>query len=113
HALVVQAEHRDHVGDVRLALDPARGPALLAREHRVEVDPALRVERAPDVLGEAEVGDVVAVQMTDLARADAEGPLPPPARARAHAGPGGDLLGDPLVCPSDWAHSNSFRRCLG
>ena len=51
HAVVVQAQQLDHVVDVRLGLDPARGRAGLAGEDRVVVDAALLVELAPNAFG--------------------------------------------------------------
>ena len=79
-AVVVHPDHRDHVADVVVVLDPARGMAGLAREDRVVVDPALVVEALPHVLRERQVGGVVAVEVADLARPDLEGELAAAAR---------------------------------
>ena len=57
---------RDHVLDVGLGLDPAGAEARPAGEDRVVVDPPLLEQRGPDFLREAEVGDVVAVEVADL-----------------------------------------------
>ena len=96
-AVVVEAQQRDHVGDVVLGLDLARGVARLAGEDRVVVDPAGLVELVPDRLREAEVQHAVAVQMADLAAADRERELAARADAGLDARPGRDLLGDPLA----------------
>ena len=73
--VVVEPQQCDHVAHVLLVLDPPRRPSGLVGEHRMVADAALRVELVPDVLGEAEVGGVVAVQVADLPPADAEGEL--------------------------------------
>src|SRR3954447_4776837 len=96
-AVVVQPQHGDDVADVVLALDPARGPALLVGKDRVVGDAAGVVELLPDALGEAEVGRVVAVQVADLLAADGEAVLAAAAEAGLDAGPGGDLIGDGLA----------------
>src|ERR1700742_3058274 len=71
-ALVLLAQQRDHVVDVRVVLDPPRaGPAVVG-EDRVVDDASRREELVEDVLREAEVGGVVAVEVPDLARADLE-----------------------------------------
>src|SRR4051812_13124463 len=96
-AVVVQPQHGDDVADVVVALDPARGPALLVREHRVVGDAAGVVELLPDGLGEAEVRGVVAVQVADLLAADGEAVLAAAAEAGLDAGPGRDRVGDGLA----------------
>ena len=72
-AVVVEAQQRDHVPDVALVLDRAGGGTRSVGEHGVGSDPALRSQLVPDALREAEVRRVVAVQVADLAPADAEG----------------------------------------
>ena len=79
HTLVVEAHQRDHVADVGLALDPAGTEARPAGEDRVVVDPPLVEEGRPDLLGKAEVGDVIAVKVADLAPAYLERELSTPA----------------------------------
>src|SRR3954452_4919289 len=96
-ALVVQPQHGDDVADIVVALDPPRGPALLVGEHRVVGDPALVIELLPHGLGEAEVRDMVAVQVADLLAAHGEAVLAPAAEAGLDAGPRGDLVGDGLA----------------
>ena len=81
-ALVVEPQHRDHVADVFVALDPAGGPALLVREDRVVGDAARVVELLPDGLGEAEVRGVVAVQVPELLAAEREAVLAAVCRCR-------------------------------
>ena len=76
HALVVEAHECDHVLDVGPGLDPASAEAWPAREDRVVVDLSLLEEGAPDLLGKAEVGGVVAVQVADLSPAYLERELP-------------------------------------
>ena len=90
--VVVQPQQLDHVADVRVALDPARAEAGPAGEDRVVVDPLLLEELGPHLLREAEVGDVVAVQVADLAAADGEGELAAAADARVDARPRGTSL---------------------
>ena len=77
HALVVEAQQRDYVLDVGLGLDPAGAEARPAREDRVVVDASLLEQGPPDLLGKAEVGDGVAVQVADLPPAYLERELPP------------------------------------
>src|ERR1700710_2939735 len=95
--VVVDPQQRDHVVRVVGVLDPPRGPALLAGEDRVVVDPARVVELLPYGLREAEVGHAVTVDVADLAPADLEGELAAAARAGGHAGPGRHFEGDDLV----------------
>ncbi len=82
-AVVVEPQQLDHVADVVLGLDSARAVAWLAGEDRVVVDAVLLEETGPDLLGEGEVGGVVAVEVTDLAPAELEGELAPAAGAGA------------------------------
>ena len=83
--------------DVLVGRERARAEARLAGEDRVVVDPPGVVELVPDVLGEADVQDAVAVQVADLAAPDPEAELPALARARLDARPARDLGGDPLA----------------
>ena len=98
--LVVEAHERDHLRDVLVGLDPAGAEARRSGEDRVVVDPPLLEQGVPDVLREAEVGRVVAVQVADLPPPDPEGELAPTPGIRRDARPGGDLLGDPARSPS-------------
>src|SRR4051794_30238235 len=86
-AVVVEPHERDHVAYVFIVRDPARGWALLAWEDGVVDDAAARVEVGPHGLREREVGRVVAVQMADLAAADAERELAAAARGGLDAVP--------------------------
>jgi hypothetical protein len=61
-------------------------------------EPSLLLELRADLLGEAEVGGVITVQVTDLAASDRERELAAPSRSGLDAGPRRDLLGDPLAC---------------
>ncbi len=79
-AVVVEPQQRDHVADVVLGLDSARGVARLAGEDGVVVDPAVFVELIPNGLRKAGVQDMVAVQVADCAPAELEGELAPRAR---------------------------------
>src|SRR5690242_13658409 len=79
-AVVVEPHQRDHVADVGVVTDRPRGRSDPAREHGVLDHAPLRVELLPDRLGEGEVGRAVAVQVADLAPADAERELPAAAR---------------------------------
>jgi Asp-tRNA(Asn)/Glu-tRNA(Gln) amidotransferase A subunit family amidase len=72
HAVVVEPQQLDHVADVLLGGDPPRAPGDLVGERRVRPDPALCLQLRADLLGEAEVGGPVAVQVADLAAAEAE-----------------------------------------
>src|SRR3954452_7878387 len=93
-AVVVQPQHGDDVADVVVALDPARGPALLVGEHRVIGDAPGVVELLPHGLGEAEVGRLVPVQGAHLFAAHGKPVLAAAAEAGLDAGPGGDFAGD-------------------
>src|SRR3954447_16810359 len=86
-ALVLLAEQRDHVVDVRVVLDPPRAGTAAVGEDRVVDDAAGREQLVEDVLGEAEVRGVIAVQVADLPAPDAKRPLAPPAEAGLDAGP--------------------------
>ena len=92
--VVVEPQERDHVAHVVLAVDPARRRPRTVREDRVRDDAPLGAQGRPDVLGEAEVGGVVAVQVAELLAPGAERELAPAARAGLDAGPRRDLLGD-------------------
>src|SRR3954451_17032710 len=96
-AVVVQPQHGDDVADIVVALDLARGPALLVGEDRVVGDPARVVELLPHGLGEAEVGDAVAVEVADLLAAHREAVLAAAADTRLDARPRSDLVGDDLA----------------
>jgi hypothetical protein len=61
--------------------------ARFAGEYWVVDDPSLLAQSSPEVLGEDEVGGVIAVQVTDLAAADPESELATSSRTRGHAGP--------------------------
>src|SRR3954469_24683363 len=91
-SVVVDAHQRDHVVDVGLGLDAARRHLGGVRVDRVRADAALLAQLRADVAREAEVGGVVAVQVADLAAADAEAELAARARPRLDAGPGADLV---------------------
>jgi len=95
--VVVKPQQGDHVTDVVLGLDPARGVARLSREDRVVVDPALLVELVPHGPGKAGVQRVVAVEVAELTATEREGELAAAAGPRLDARPGGDLLGDLLA----------------
>src|SRR4051812_27643799 len=106
-AVVVQAHERDHVVDVRVALDPAGGGPDFPREDRVVDDAPLLVQLGPHALGEAEVGGAVAVQVADLAPADLERELAATARPGLDALPRGDLVGDLLARCALLGHGTS------
>ena len=109
-AVVVEPQQRDHVEDVCVGLDPARSVARLAGKDRVVVDPVL-VEVDPDLLGEAEVGDMIAVQVAELAPSELERVLP---RAPGPASTPGHEVTSAVIrsSPSRLAHAVSFHRCL-
>ena len=86
--VVVEPEQRDHVADVFLVLDPARSVPRLAGKDGVIFDPALVEQVLPYVLGEPEVGNLVAVQVADLPAADLEGILAAATGPRLHSRPG-------------------------
>ena len=103
-AVVVEPEDLDHVLDVALRLDSPRGEPGLAGKDGVEVDLAAIVEVVEESLGEAEVGGVVAVEVTDLALADPQRELTPAARCRLDTGPRRDLGDDPVARTRISAH---------
>src|SRR5581483_8487601 len=72
-ALVVEPHERDDVPDVGLTRDPPRRRADAPWEHRVLGDPPLRIQLCPHILGEDEVGGMVAMEMADLVAPDLEG----------------------------------------
>src|SRR4051794_24304129 len=84
-----------------------RRHGVLAGEDRVIDDPPLLTERGADLLAEAEMGRMIAVQVTDLAAGDPEAPLAAPSVSGLDARPGRHLFGDDLVCSLLFAH-----RCL-
>src|SRR5437660_1493737 len=92
--VVVAPHQRDHVLDVRPGLDTPRGGPDLAREHRVLGDPPGLVQLVPHVLGEEEMGGVIAVEVPDLPGTELECPFAAAPVAGLDAGPGGDLVGD-------------------
>jgi hypothetical protein len=96
-AVVVQPQHRDHVANVLLTVDPSGAEALPAGEHRVIVDAALLMELAPELLREAKVRSMVAVQVADLAAANLERKLTPSAWTGLDAWPRRDFLRDPFT----------------
>ena len=98
HPVVVESQQPDHVANVGLILDSARGRARLIGEDGVVHHPTLLDEVGPDLLREGEVSRVVAVQVTDLLAADFEGELAAAAGPCLHSRPGGDFLGDLLAC---------------
>jgi hypothetical protein len=107
NAVVVEPQQRDHVADICLILDPAGAKARLAGEHRVVVDAPLLEQIGPDLFRKAEVGGVVAVEVTDLPAAELEGELAPVARPRRDAWSGGDLGDDLLACCLCLRHETS------
>ncbi len=96
-AVVVQPDQLDHVAHVFVAVDSAGGVAGLAGEDRVIVDASLIEQLLPDLLGEAAMEDAIAVQVPERPEAQGEAELASAAEAGLDAGPGGDLLGDPLA----------------
>jgi hypothetical protein len=74
HPVGVQSQELDHVAHVGLALDRPRPEARPAGEDGVIVDPGLVEQLPPDVLGEAEVGDTIAVEVAPGDRAARLGP---------------------------------------
>ena len=64
-SLVVEAKQRYHVAHVVLAGDSAGCRSAFVGEDRVVFDPALLEQLVPGVLGEAEVGRPVAVEVPD------------------------------------------------
>jgi hypothetical protein len=99
HALVVEAHESDHVFDVFVGLDSAGTEARPAREDRVVVDAPALEQGVPDLLGKAEMGGVLPVQVTDLSSAHLERELAAPSGTGCDTRPGGDLRGDPLARP--------------
>src|SRR5262249_11767336 len=95
--VVIEPHQLDHVVDVGLGLDPARGRPFLVREYRVMDDTAILVQALPQVPREEEMCCVVAVQVSDLARADLERELSAAAVTGLNALPGRDLFGDLLA----------------
>jgi hypothetical protein len=110
HTLVVEAHELDHVAGVVLGLDPTRAEARLGVKDRVVVDPSLLAEARPHVLGKAEVGGVIAVQVTDLPSSRLECELTAAARSCQHTWPGGDLLGDPLGINNGGNHPKAVNK---
>jgi hypothetical protein len=104
-AVVVEPHQLDHVADVVFVLDPARRRPDRVGEDRMVDDPALGSQLGPHLLREAEVGGVVAVQVTELPAPDGEGELTSSSWTRFHTGPRGDLLDDLLA--------GCLRRCHG
>src|SRR4051794_15044288 len=99
-AVVVESHQLDHVTYIVFIVDPASRHRVLPREDRVIDDAALLAEGDADLLAEAEVRRVIAVQMADLMAVDAEAPLAALAIAGFDAGPCRDLVGDDLAgCP--------------
>src|SRR5262245_8174715 len=88
-AVVVESHQGDHLPDVALVVDPARGHGVLPREDRMVDDASLLSQGRADLLAEAEVGGMIAVEMADLVAVDAEAPLASLAVARLDSGPGG------------------------
>ena len=72
HAVVVEAEDLDHVLDVALGLDPAlaANPGLPGKTGWKSTWPRI-VKVMEERLGQAEMGGMVAVEVADLALADA------------------------------------------
>src|SRR5690242_12842272 len=103
--VVVQPHEVDHVANVGVRADRPRARPLGAGEDRVRLDPTLGPQLLPDALREHEVGGAVAVQVADLAAAEPEAPLAPPAVAGGDAAPGGDLVGDALAWCRRGAHA--------
>src|SRR3982074_1913158 len=91
-AVVVQPQQLDHVLDVGLIGDPARGRSLLARKHGMVGYPPVLEQLRPYGLGKPEMRRVVAVEMADLAAADREGELAAAPRSGVHARPRGDFV---------------------
>src|SRR5918992_3799381 len=104
HAVVVDPDQLDHVEDVGLRLDPARGPGGLVRRDGMRADSSLFAEPGADFLGEPEVGDIVSVQVPELAAADREAELAAAADTGLDPRPGRDLLGDAFACSGCLAH---------
>jgi hypothetical protein len=85
-AVIVQPQQLDHVTHIGLILDSARrGPGPIG-EDRMGHDPAVLPQLGPDLLREAEVGGVVAVQVTDLPATELEGELAAVAQAASTPG---------------------------
>src|SRR5712691_2404597 len=110
-AVVVEPQQLDHLADVGLVLDPARSRPAGVREDRMGHDPALRPELVPDVLGESEVGDVVAVQVTDLAATDLECDRRASARSNLDSRPRPGGLDDLLAWRFGPGHGRLLRVC--
>jgi hypothetical protein len=70
--VVVEPQELDDVAHVGFVLDPPRSGADPPWKYRMLGDPALFPELGPNVLREAEVGGVVAVQMAKLAASNSE-----------------------------------------
>ena len=91
-------------------LKPARVSELEASTRLMR---ALLEEGAPDFLRKAEVGGVIAVQVTDLPAAHHERELAPPAGSRHYARPGRKLIGDPVARPLFNRHDYLLPCSLG
>src|SRR5258708_4532978 len=71
-AVVIEPQQLDHLANVGVVLDPARGwPAGVGKD-RMGRDPAFGPELVPDVLGEPEVSRAVSVQVAELAAPNLE-----------------------------------------
>jgi hypothetical protein len=71
-------------------------------------DPALLPEGGADLLAEAEVRRVIAMQMADLVTVDPEAPLAALAVSGLDAGPRRDLVGDDLARRPLLVHETSW-----
>lgn len=74
-AVVVEAQQGDHVANIGLGFDSSRGWSRLVGKHRVGHDATLLSQLGPDLLGEAETGGVVTVQVSELAAGEPEAEL--------------------------------------
>src|SRR5688572_27576487 len=64
--VVVEAHHRDYVAHVIRILDRAGRPRHLVRSDRVRPDASLVAQLGAQLLGEAEVGRTITVEVADL-----------------------------------------------
>jgi ubiquinone/menaquinone biosynthesis C-methylase UbiE len=95
--VVVEPHQLDHIPDVLVGLDPARGRTRLVREDGMVDDAPLLLQGGADLLAEAEVGGVVAVKVADLVAVDVEAELTALSVSGLDTVPRCDLFGDSLA----------------
>src|SRR5439155_16342674 len=106
-AVVVESKQFDHVANVVLVVDTAGGWAPLVGENRMRCDPVLGLQSCPEFPRKAEVGDSLAVEVTDLAPAELERQFTALFGVYFDAWPRRHLLGDALAGRRCLAHDRS------